>query len=278
MRTFAFSGGSFTLGKKTYLMGILNVTPDSFFDGGRFFSPEAAVARAKEMQNEGADLIDLGVCSTRPGGEVISQEEELKRLSAVFDCVRAVVSVPLSVDTFRPAAAKYVLERGADIINDVSGVVSRDMAALIKAYDAGWVLMHSGPENAETADETDYPGGVSAHVQAFFDLAKRETEKLGITPEHICLDPGFGFAKNTAQNTALLKDLNKLQTGGCALLAAFSRKRFIGEISGEKDVGNRLLGTLAANISAVEKGADILRVHDVKEHLPAITAADRIYR
>ncbi len=278
MRTFAYAGGSLLLGETTYLMGVLNVTPDSFFDGGRYFSPDLAAARAAALQNEGAHIVDLGVCSTRPGGEVIGEEEELRRLEEVFDRVRAAVSVPLSVDTFRPAAAAYVLRRGANIVNDVSGVVSPQMAALVKEYHAGWVITHTGPEGAKTADEYDYPGGVTAHVQAFFDSALEQTLRLGIPPEHICLDPGFGFAKNVAQNLVLLTSMKTLDTGGAALLAALSRKRFVGAISGENDPENRLPGTLAANVAAVEQGADILRVHDVNAHRPVILAADRIYR
>ena len=137
MRQFAFAGGSLPLGEKTYVMGILNVTPDSFSDGGLFTSPAAAAAKAAALEQQGADMIDIGACSTRPHGVRVSEEAELSRIRAVFDSVRAAVAVPVSVDTYRPAVADYALRRGANLINDVSGGVSPEMAALIKEYDAG---------------------------------------------------------------------------------------------------------------------------------------------
>ncbi len=276
MRKFRFVSGEFTAGEKTRLMGILNITPDSFSDGGAFFSPEAAAARAAQMEEDGADMIDVGACSTRPGGNRADEAEELGRLAAAFDSVRAAVRVPVSIDTFRPAVAAFALARGAAVVNDVSGTVNPDMAAVVKEYGAGWILMHAGPAGAATADAPDYPGGVLSHVQAFFDRAVEEAESLGVARERICLDPGFGFAKTEEQNLALLRGLGALDTHGCMLLAALSRKRFVGAISGEPEPENRLFGTLAANAAAMAAGADILRVHDVAAHAPFARAMDRI--
>lgn len=278
MRQFSFAGGSLPLGEKTYVMGILNVTPDSFSDGGLFETPAAAAAKAAALEQQGADMIDIGACSTRPDGVRVSEEAELSRIRAVFDSVRAAVAVPVSVDTYRPAVADYALRRGANIINDVSGGVSPEMAALIKEYDAGWVLMHAGGAQARTADVLDYPNGVTADVQAFFDRALEITARCGLRPEQICLDPGFGFAKTEAQNMELLRHLHELHTRGAALLSALSRKRFVGALSGEADPAGRLYGTLAANGMAVAGGADIVRVHDVSAHVPYLRAVDGLLR
>ena len=278
MRCFSFVSGRFSLGEKTRIMGILNVTPDSFSDGGRFCTPRSAAAQAAAMERAGADLIDIGACSTRPGGEVIGETEELSRLSAVFPAVRAAVKAPLSVDTFRPAVAAYALQNGADIVNDVSGRLNPEMAEVINRFGAGWIVMHAGPPDAATADVLDYPGGVTRCVQAFFDRAVPEAAALGIGPERLCLDPGFGFAKTNAQNLELLRKLHTLDTHGCALLAALSRKRFVGALSGETEPEDRLFGTLAANAAAVAAGADLVRVHDVAEHVQFLRAADSLFR
>ena len=276
MRRFRFQSGSLVGGGKPALMGILNVTPDSFSDGGVYFTPEAAAARAAEMQLAGADLIDIGACSTRPGGALTDEAEELRRMQAAFDAVRAAVTVPVSVDTFRPAVAAFALERGADIVNDVSGTVDPELADMVRRSGAGWILMHAGPAGAATADAPDYPGGVLRHVQAFFDDAVTKAAALGVPQAQICLDPGFGFAKTQEQNLELLRGLRTLDTHGCMLLVALSRKRFVGAISGETAPENRLFGTLAANAAAVAGGADILRVHDVAAHAPFVRALDRI--
>ena len=278
MRRFSFAGGSLPLGTKTYVMGILNVTPDSFSDGGLYESPAQAAEKAAALAREGADIIDIGACSTRPDGVRISEAEELTRIRAVFDSVRAAISVPISVDTYRPAVAEYALRHGANIINDVSGGVSPAMAALIKQYDAGWILMHAGGAQAQTADVLTYPDGVTADVQAFFDRAMELTAQHGLSPEQICLDPGFGFAKTQAQNIELLREYKRLNTRGAALLSALSRKRFVGALSGETDPAKRLYGTLAANAMAVAGGADIVRVHDVAAHVPFLLAADGLLR
>ena len=277
-RRFDFAGGSLPLGEKTYLMGILNYTPDSFSDGARFFTPEKALRRAEEMAAEGADLIDLGCCSTRPYGGITDEEEELRRFREILPPLRKAVALPLSVDTFRPAVARYALAQGADIVNDVSGVWNTEMADAVREHGAGWILMHAGGPGVKTADEIDYPGGVEQHVQAFFDDVLQNAARCGLPRERLCLDPGFGFAKTNEQNLRLLQRLDRLDAGGAALLAALSRKRFVGALSGETQAESRLFGTLAADIAAVQKGADVLRIHDVAAHAAAIRAADRIVR
>lgn len=278
MKTFIYAGGSLVLGKKTYIMGILNVTPDSFYDGGRYFDPEKAVKKAVELENEGADILDIGAVSTRPGAERADEAEEKRRLEAVFKQIRKNVNIPISVDTYRPSVARYCLNNGANIINDVSGTFNLPLAKEVKAFGAGYVAMHAGNPQGNTEDVLEYPCGIVNHVQMFFDEISDEMQRLGIDKTHICLDPGFGFAKTNEQNTELLKNFELLKTDGSALLCALSRKRFIGELFGESLPEKRADGTLAANITAVLKGADIIRVHEVKEHKRIIDGIDMIAR
>lgn len=270
MKSFAFRDREFVSGKKTLIMGILNVTPDSFSDGGKYNTTEKAVAHALKMAEDGADIIDIGAVSTRPFGEYADEEEEWGRLKNILPVLRRETELPLSVDTFRPVVAEKALALGADIINDVGGVFSQEMAALIKKYDAGWILMHGGVNVNASQTETDYPMGIVNHVQEFFDETVMKTAAAGIDISHICLDPGFGFMKNTRQNAELLDCLELLDPNGAALLCALSRKRFIGELSGDLS-SERLPGTLAANVLAALKGADIVRVHDVAEHKKALS-------
>ena len=265
-RRFSFAGGSLPLGKKVYLCGILNITPDSFYDGGRYFAPADALKKAESLLAEGADILDVGALSTRPGAARADAEEELRRLRSVLPTLRRETGVPISVDTYRPAVARYCLSEGADIINDVSGALTPEMAAAVKVYGAGWVVMHAGPPGAKTEDQIDYPEGAPADVARFFTAAVREAETLGIPWENLCLDPGFGFAKTNAQNEDLLAALPALPTYGCAMLAGLSRKRFVRALAAEETDEAVLDSTLALDLYAALGGADILRVHDVLAH------------
>ncbi len=247
---------------KIYIMGILNITPDSFSDGGMYSDVDRAVCRALQMQNEGADFIDIGAVSTRPGASFVSQEKELNRLLPVLRALRDKLQIPVSVDTFRPEVAAAALQNGAAIINDVSGY-SDAMAAVVRQYKAGWVAVHSV---GASAAEVTYPHGVVSAVQSFFDSFRNRAMQAGVAPEQIMFDPGFGFAKNTQQNKELLENLEKLNTDTSFLLTALSRKRFVGALTGVEDPARRLEGTLLFDRQAIEKGSCILRVHDVKEH------------
>ena len=270
MSIFRTAAGALPLDKKPYLMGILNVTPDSFSDGGKYFDPAAALKKAEEMVSQGADLIDVGAVSTRPFSAPVSEQEEWERLSAVLPELLRECPVPVSVDTTTFAVARRCLDLGAAVINDVSGAFRPEMAALVKEYRAGWVLMHGGAALAKTEAELEYPGGVVAHVQAFFDDIIRQAQEYGLSIEQICMDPGFGFAKNTEQNAELLRSMSALDTHGAALMAALSRKRFIGALSGDDDPADRLGGTLAANVMAVRAGAHIIRAHEIALHRKAL--------
>ena len=247
---------------KIYIMGILNVTPDSFSDGGQFLAVEDAVRQALKMQDDGADFIDIGAVSTRPGASFVSELEEINRLLPVLQALQGKLKIPISVDTFRPTVAAIALENGADIINHV-GDFSEDMARVVCKYRAGWIAVHTV---GESANEVCYSDGVVAAVQSFIDDYYNKATAEGVLQQQLMFDPGFGFSKNTEQNKELLDNLEKLNTHGCFLMTALSRKRFVGELTNVKEPGERLEGTLQFDRIATEKGSCIVRVHDVKEH------------
>lgn len=265
----------FSLGKKTYVMGILNYTPDSFSDGGNYFTPEKALERALEMQAQGADIIDIGANSTRPDAVILGAAEEKERLAPVLEAVCGNVKAAVSVDTFYPVCAEAALKAGADIINDVSGVFNPETAKLAAKYGAGYIVMHNPCGSAEACD---YPEGVIAQLRKFFVDAIELAAKFGLPKEQLCLDPGFGFGKTYEDNLEILRNLQWLKFKGVALLAAGSRKRFIGTASGEENPALRDPGTVAAHTAAIAGGADIIRVHDVFSGVQAARVADEIYR
>lgn len=278
MNEFVFGKNRLPLGKKTYIMGILNVTPDSFSDGGNYNEVKKAVVHTQKMINDGADIIDIGAVSTRPYSEPVSAAEEWERIRDILYEIRRNYSVPLSIDTFNPYTAERCLDMGADIINDVSGIFSSDMAEIIKKYNCGWVIMHGGVALRKAEEEVQFENGIISDVNCYFDGMLEKAAQKGIPAENICLDAGFGFSKNSEQNTELLKNYDKLNKHGLSLLCALSRKRFIGELMGETDSENRDSGTLAANISACMKGADIIRVHNVSLHKKSLQVIDRLFR
>lgn len=265
----------FPLGKRTYVMGILNCTPDSFSDGGLYTSPEAAVEHALRMQEQGADIIDIGANSTRPDAIILSGEEEKKRLMPILEAVRKEVSVAVSVDTFYPVCAEAALSAGADIINDISGVFNSDMASLAKKYGAGYVVMHNPCGAGVTAE---YPNGVVNEIRRFFVDALRLAGDCGLAKSSLCLDPGLGFSKTNEDNLSILREAEWLKFKGVALLFAGSRKRFIGHAGGVEDSRLRDPGTVAAHTAAIAGGADIIRVHDVAAAVQGARVADAIYR
>lgn len=265
----------FPLGKKTYVMGILNYTPDSFSDGGLYNTPEKALAHALEMQSQGADIIDIGANSTRPDALIISAEEEKERLMPVINGLCGSLSAAVSVDTFYPQCAQAVLEAGADIINDVSGVFNPEIAQLCKHYGAGYVVMHNP---CGSADISQYPDGVVNEVRRFFIDTLTLAAKSGLPKNQLCLDIGLGFGKSYEDNLELLREMQWLKFKGVALLAAGSRKRFIGTASGVENSSQRDAGTVAAHTAAIAGGADIIRVHDVFSAVQGARVADAIYR
>lgn len=266
---------SLPLGKKTYIMGILNYTPDSFSDGGKFNSPEQALSHALRMHEQGADIIDLGANSTRPGAQILTASEELERIAPALEVLKDRLSVPLSVDTFYPSVARAALEAGASIINDVSGEFNADMAALAKEFGAGYVVMHN-PCGADVVQE--YKDGVVSHIRSVFLDALRLASESGLAKEQLCFDVGLGFSKSYEDNLEILRNLEWLKFKGVPLLVAASRKRFIGIASGEENSSLRDAGTVAAHTAAIAAGADMIRVHDVAGAVQAARVADAIFR
>ena len=260
----------FAVRAETAIMGILNVTPDSFSDGGRNYTVNAAVTSAAHMQHCGADCIDVGAQSTRPGFQAISAAEEWERLEPVLKALRGVVSVPISVDTFYVQVAERALDMGAAIINDVSGHVDEAMAQAVGRYNAGWIIMHNGREN-EIFDAI-------SGVNSWFKLAVRTAVYAGVPPSHICLDAGIGFGKTTAQCHDLIANGERVRLPDFAYLVGLSRKRCVGEPAGELPAPERDAVTVAADTLAIMSGADILRVHDVKSAVDAARVAEAILK
>ena len=242
------------------IMGILNATPDSFSDGGQWVAPAEAVRHGLALIAEGADILDIGGESTRPGASEVSEEEELRRVVPVIEALVPQVSVPISVDTRRSAVAKAALVAGASIVNDVSAMGDPEMAAVVREAGAGVVLMHSRGTPAEMQRNPQYVD-VVAEVRAFLAARLEAARTAGIAREQIVIDPGIGFGKTTAHNLALLGALEQLAELAPVLVGA-SRKRFIGEITGAP-VEQRLPGSLTVALWSVMRGAAILRVHDV---------------
>ena len=241
-------------------MGIVNITPDSFSDGGNYFTAETAVQHGLELLADGADILDLGAQSTRPAYTEVSPEEEWARLSPVLTALRERTDAPLSVDTYFPFVAEKALAAGADIINDVSGTVSEEMAEIVSTYGAGWVIMHSG-------------AGGAKEVRAFFNETAEKIKRLGLDEAQICLDMGIGFGKSYEQNLELLARVKDYKHPAFPLLLGVSRKRVIGRASGQEEPKNRVYGNIAADTAALLGGADLFRLHDIKNEKQGILTA-----
>lgn len=256
--------GAFQLGSRVLLMGVVNVTPDSFSDGGSFLEPQAAVAHALRLQAEGADMLDLGAESTRPGSTPIAAAEQMRRLEPVITGIVQQSTIPLSIDTSDVAVARMALDAGASIVNDVTAFRdSRDLPKLCAEYKAGVVLMHMRGTPATMQADTAYAdliGDVRAALQASIGVA----HVCNIAHEYIMVDPGLGFGKSFAQNHQLLGSLSQFSDLAAGVLVGPSRKGFTAEFS-RKLPGDRQFGTAAAVALAALNGADVLRVHDVAQ-------------
>ena len=254
------------------IMGVLNVTPDSFSDGGRFLDPDAAIAQAQRLAAEGADIIDIGAESTRPyGGAVaVPREEERARLSRVLPAVAA-LGVPVSIDTMKAAVAAWALERGAAMVNDVWGLQrDPDVARVVAAHGAPVIIMHN-------RDAADASLDIIADVMAFFSRSLEIAWEAGIARDRIVLDPGIGFGKTPEQSMTCIARLDALRDFGLPLLVGASRKRFINTVVPSAPA-ERLGGSLAAHLLAVENGASIVRAHDVAPTVQALAVAAAIRR
>ena len=273
---------SFDWGKRTYLMGILNVTPDSFSDGGDYFTIESALAQADSMVKSGVDIIDIGGQSTRPGAAEISSSEEIDRVIPLVQILRQKAeifgSVPISVDTTRSQVAKAAVEAGADIINDISGATfDSEMLSTVAHLKVPIILMHIRGTPQTMQKLTDYRDLIG-EIREFLESRIAAAVAAGIDKSHIILDPGIGFAKNYSQNLEILQQLAKFRGLDCPILVGVSRKSFIGHILNQPLAKQRVWGTAAACTGAIANSADILRVHDVREMHDVCLVADAIFR
>jgi dihydropteroate synthase len=254
---------SVELGSSPCIMGILNVTPDSFSDGNRFFDIGVAVDRALEMQEEGADIIDIGGESTRPGSDLVTAAEELRRVMPVIERLSGLLRVPISIDTYKASVAREAVAAGAEIINDISAFTfDPEMAGVVAASGVGAVLMHTRGRPQEMQRNTGYDDIVQ-EVISFLDDSLKKAEAFGISRDRMAIDPGIGFGKDVCGNLELIRRLDELSVFGCPLLVGPSRKSMIGTILG-RDVDDRLFGTAAVVAASILHGADIVRVHDVR--------------
>jgi dihydropteroate synthase len=267
--------GSLKLAGRTALVGILNVTPDSFSDGGRYLNADEAIAHGVRLAEEGADLIDIGGESTRPGARPVSAEEELERVLPVIRGLRRAVAIPLSIDTYKSRVARAALDEGADVVNDISALrFDPAMASLVATENVPVVLVHM-QGTPRTMQERPFYRDVVAEVRDFLSERFRFALAEGVKPEQIVVDPGIGFGKDLEHNLALLRDLSALAALGRPILVGPSRKTFVGKILG---IGpeDRLEGSLAAAVAAVLAGANMIRMHDVREARRAIAIADAL--
>lgn len=264
-----FTCGNFHLDlSRPHVMGIVNVTPDSFSDGGKHNSLEQAVEHALRLVEEGADILDIGGESTRPGAAPVALQQELDRVLPVIERLRPVAGVPLSIDTYKPEVMRAAIEVGADIVNDVFGLRQPGALEAIAASRAGVCLMHmqGTPQTMQLDPQYD---NVVVEVTDFLEERLRSAVAAGIDAERIVLDPGFGFGKRTVHNVTLLQQLSDLSVLGRPLLVGLSRKSVLGSLTGG-DVDARLHASIAASVISAMKGAKILRVHDVKATADAL--------
>ena len=259
-------------GKKTYIMGILNVTPDSFSDGGDYTNIDIAVNHAKEMIELGADMIDLGGESTRPGHKFVSAEEEISRIVPVIKRLKEEINVPISIDTYKSEVAEEALKLGVDMVNDVWGLTyDGKMADVVAKYDGEVCIMHN-------QEGTDYDKDIMEAIKEFLQNSIDMALKAGVKKEKIVLDPGIGFGKTYEQNIEVLERLGELRDLGYPVLLGTSRKSVLGKILENSTPKERVNATVATTVLGVKDDVDIVRVHDVKENKEAAMVADAIYR
>jgi len=257
-------------------MGIVNVTPDSFSDGGRYLDPAAAVQHAVQLVADGADILDVGGESSRPGAAPVPTDVELARIRPVLEALRPIVEVPISIDTTKAAVARHALDLGADIVNDISGLrFDDDMLPLVASRDCGIVLMHMQGEPG-TMQAAPHYIDVAREVTAWLEDRLQILMGVGVDPKRVVFDPGIGFGKRYADNVTLLRRLEVLRGADRPLLIGASRKRFLGWLLNEPDTSRRLEGDLAVAVFCRAAGVEILRVHDVRATRRAFRILDAL--
>lgn len=270
-----WGGRSLLLGKRTLIMGVLNVTPDSFSDGGHFFSKNKAVEQALAMEADGADIIDIGGESTRPYAEKVSLEQELERVIPVIDELGKALKVPLSIDTYKAKVAESAIDSGAAIINDISALrFDSEMASVAKNSGVPVILMHMKGTPGNMQDNPVYEN-LMGEIKDFFREAIDKAEANGISREMLILDPGIGFGKSFKHNLEIIRDLKELEELGLPVLLGSSRKAFIGNIL-DKSAEERDTGTMATIAAGIMNGAHIIRAHNVKMAVETVKIMDAI--
>ena len=272
MKKISCGSKEIILGERTLVMGILNVTPDSFSDGGRYNNLDSAMKQAEKLISEGADIIDIGGESTRPGHIQITSEEEISRVVPIIEKISKNLDTIISIDTYKYDVAKEAIKVGANIINDIWGLQydNGEMAELVKKSNLPLIAMHN--QNDEV-----YNKDIMLVLREFFEKTFKIADKYGIDRDTIILDPGLGFGKNVEQNIEVLSRLNELKDMGSILLGA-SKKRFIGKLLNDLPFDERVEGTVATTVIGIERGVDIVRVHNVLENKRACLVADGVYR
>ena len=265
------------LSSRTHLMGVLNVTPDSFSDGGRFFKLEEAIKQGLKLAEEGADMIDIGGESTRPGSEPVTIEEELRRVIPVIEELTKMIQAPISIDTYKSRVAKEALDSGASMVNDISGSrFDPEMKKIIAEYDVPVVLMHiqGTPKNMQESPKYE---NLLEDIKSYLNQSISIAEEAGIGEDKIIIDPGIGFGKTLDDSLKILKNLREFKSLGRPVMVGVSRKSFIGKIL-DLPTDERLEGSLASMAVAIMNGANILRVHDVKESKRVAKLVDAILK
>jgi len=268
-------GGKLGFSAGCIAMGVLNITPDSFSDGGRFLDAEKAVEHGLYMANAGAAIIDVGAESSRPGSQPVGDTEQIRRAIPVISELTAKVDTPISIDTTDVTVAKAALDAGAAMINDITALADERMAKLAAAQQVPVVLMHMQGEPGTMQDEPEYDDVVS-EVLDFLVARGKRVQKFGIAREMIFIDPGIGFGKTTEHNLELLRNINKFVGSGYRVLLGTSRKRFIGQLTGKEQACERVFGTAAAVALAAAAGVSVVRVHDVAEMVDVLKVANSI--
>jgi len=264
------------LNSKTLIMGILNVTPDSFYDGGKYNTIKQALIHTEQMISEGADIIDVGGESTRPGSNSVSQKEELRRVIPIIDAINKNFEIPVSIDTTKSMVARQALDSGATIVNDISGLrFDPALADIVSKYEAQIILCHTSSRPVDMQKKTLYENIVE-DIYNYLENSIKISEDCGILSDNISIDPGFGFGKTANHNLLLLKSLSKFKKLDKKVVIGTSMKSFIGKILQSDDIEQRILGTFATIVISILNGADIVRVHDVKKMKVAVQIADSV--
>ena len=266
---------SINLSEKAIIMGVLNVTPDSFSDGGLWQDQKSAIQHAMDLIRDGAGILDVGGESSRPGASPVDETEELRRVIPVIEALRDRTPVPISIDTTKPSVAKAALKAGASIVNDIGGLRLPEMRAVVAEFNAGAVCMHMKGTPRTMQDAPSYTD-VVAEILAFFEKTVELCRSEAIENETLALDPGIGFGKSLDHNLQILRELPKFHSLGRPLVLGVSRKSFISKLTGSEELDDRLWPTVALSAYARHHGASVLRVHDVKQNTEALRMTEAI--